>query len=294
MLFCIKYCKINTSRNEDLIMDMWLKEGQISDAAMTYKIKETLVTKKTEFQDLAILDTYAFGRMLVLDGIVQTTIKDEFVYHEMISHIPLYTHPNPKKVLVVGGGDGGAIREILKHPSVEKAVLCEIDGCVVEECKKYLPEISCSLDDDRCEIFIGDGIKYVHEHKNEFDVIIVDSTDPFGAAEGLFGGSFYKEISECLTDDGIFIAQTETPFYLPEVVKRVFNDAKEVFPITRLFMAGIPTYPGGFWSFTVGSKKYDPTDVNLTGRIDFPTKYYTKQLHKSCFTLPKYVEDLIK
>lgn len=275
-------------------MDMWLKEGQISNAAMTYKVKETLSKKSTPFQELCILDTEAFGRMLLLDGIVQTTINDEYVYHEMIAHIPLFTHPNPKKVLVVGGGDGGSIREILKHPSVEKAVLCEIDGVVIDECKKYLPEISCALDDPRCEIFVGDGIKYVHEHKNEFDVVIVDSTDPFGAAEGLFGGSFYKEISECLTEDGIFIAQTETPFYLPEVVKRVFNDAKAVFPVTKLFMAAIPTYPSGYWSFTIGSKKHDPENVNLEGKIDIESKYYTKKLHKACFTLPKFVEDIIK
>lgn len=274
-------------------MDLWLKEGQIADAAMTYKIKETLVKKKTDFQDLAILDTHAFGRMLVLDGIVQTTIKDEYVYHEMITHIPLFTHPNPKKVLVVGGGDGGAIREILKHPSVEKAVLCEIDACVVEECKKFLPEISCALNDSRCEVFIGDGIKYVHEHKNEFDIIIVDSTDPFGAAEGLFGGSFYKEISECLTEDGIFIAQTETPFYLPQVVKKVYNDAKAIFPITKLFMAAIPTYPSGYWSFTIGSKKYDPENTSSLRPLSFKTKYYTQKLHRACFTLPKYIEDLI-
>lgn len=275
-------------------MDMWLKEGQIENAAMTYKIKETLFRKKTEYQDLAIVDTYSFGRMLLLDGIVQTTIKDEYVYHEMIAHIPLFTHPNPKKILVVGGGDGGAIREVLKHPSVEKAVLCEIDKEVINECKRFLPEISCALDDARCEIFVGDGIKYVHEHKNEFDVIIVDSTDPFGAAEGLFGGSFYKEIYDCLTEDGIFIAQTETPFYLPEVVKRVYNDANAVFPITKLFMAGIPTYPSGFWSFTVGSKKHDPETVDLSNSIDIDTKYYTKKLHKACFVLPKFVEDLTK
>ncbi len=275
-------------------MDMWIKEGQIEDAAMTYKIKETLVRKQTEYQDLAIVDSYSFGRMLLLDGIVQTTIKDEYVYHEMITHIPLFTHPNPEKVLIVGGGDGGAVREVLKHPSVKKVVLCEIDGCVVEECRKYLPEISGALDNPRCEIFIGDGIKYVHEHKNEFDVIIVDSTDPFGAAEGLFGGSFYKELSECLTDGGIFVAQTETPFYLPEVVKKVFNDAKAVFPVTKLFMAAIPTYPGGYWSFTIGSKKYDPENADLSKTVEFETKYYTKKIHKASFVLPKYVEDLIK
>lgn len=278
-----------------MAMDMWLKEMQLEDqgVAMSYKIKETLVRKQTQYQDLAIVDSEVFGRMLILDGIVQTTIKDEFVYHEMISHIPLFTHPNPKKVLVVGGGDGGAIREILKHPSVEKAVLCEIDKDVVDECKKFLPEISHALDDPRCEVFIGDGIKYVKEHKNEFDVIIVDSTDPFSIAEGLFGGNFYKDIYEALTEDGIFIAQTETPFFLPETVKKVFDDAKSIFPVTKLFMAAIPTYPGGYWSFTVGSKKYDPSQVDITKIPEMDTKYYTPEIHKACFVLPKYVKDVI-
>lgn len=275
-------------------MDMWLKEGQIEDAAMTYKIKETICRRKTPYQDLAIVDTYSFGRMLVLDGIVQTTIKDEYVYHEMITHIPLFTHPNPEKVLVVGGGDGGTIREVLKHPSVKKAVLCEIDGVVIEECMKHLKEISCSLDDPRCEIFVGDGIKYVHEHKNEFDIIIVDSTDPFGAAEGLFGGSFYNEIYNALRDDGIFVAQTESPFFLPNVVKKVFSDSKNVFPITKLFMAAIPTYPSGYWSFTIGSKKYDPSHIDASTDLSFETKYYTKDLHKASFVLPKFIENIIK
>jgi len=275
-------------------MEMWIKEAQIEDAAMTYKVSDVLVRKQTEYQDLAIVESDRFGRMLLLDGIVQTTIADEYVYHEMISHIPLFTHPNPEKVLVVGGGDGGAIREVLKHPSVKKAVLCEIDKCVVEECMKHLPEISFELENPRCEVFIGDGIKYVHEHKNEFDVIIVDSTDPFGAAEGLFGGSFYKEISECLTEDGIFVAQTETPFYLPQVVKKVFSDAREVFPVTKLFMAAIPTYPGGYWSFTIGSKMHDPEEAAVPSELGFDTRYYTKKLHKACFALPKYVEELVK
>lgn len=275
-------------------MDLWLKEKQIENAVMTYRIKETLHTEKTEYQDLAILDTYEFGRMLVLDGIVQTTIKDEFVYHEMITHIPLFTHNNPKKVLVVGGGDGGAIREILKHPSVEKVVLCEIDKRVVELSLEYLPEISCALNDPRSEVFIGDGIKYVVEHKGEFDVIIVDSTDPFGAAEGLFNVNFYNSLYECLTEDGIFVAQTETPIYLPQVVKKVYNDIKTTFPITRMFMAAIPTYPGVYWSFTIGSKKYDPMAVDENKIKDINTNYYHKDLHKACFVLPKYIKNLIE
>lgn len=276
-------------------MEIWIKEMQIENAAMTYKVKETLHREQSEFQDLAILDTYEFGRMLVLDGIVQTTIKDEFVYHEMISHIPLFSHPNPRKVLVVGGGDGGVIREVLKHPSVEKAVLCEIDKLVVDMSKKYLPEIACALDDPRCEVFIGDGLKYVVDRKNEFDVIVVDSTDPFGAAEGLFNINFYKALNECLTEDGIFVAQTETPFYLPDTVKHVYNDIKNAFPIAKMFMAAIPTYPGVYWSFTVGSKKHDPENPFMN-RIpeDMDTKYYYKELHKAAFVLPKYVRDLIK
>lgn len=275
-------------------MDMWLKENQISDPVLHYKFTKTLLNKKTPFQELTIIKSKTLGNMLLLDGIVQTTEKDEYVYHEMITHIPLFTHPNPKKVLVVGGGDGGTIREVLKHPSVEKAVLCEIDEEVIKASKEFLPTISCALDNPKCEIFIGDGIKYVHEHKNEFDIIIVDSTDPFGAAEGLFGGSFYKEIYQALTDKGIFVAQTETPFYLPEVVKKVYDDARTIFPITKLFMAAIPTYPSGYWSFTIGSKKLDPATADLSNTIDIETKYYTKALHKASFVLPKFVEDLIK
>lgn len=275
-------------------MDMWLKENQISDPVLHYKFTKTLLNKKTPFQELTIVKSKTLGNMLLLDGIVQTTEKDEYVYHEMITHIPLFTHPNPKKVLVVGGGDGGTIREVLKHPSVEKAVLCEIDEGVIKASKEFLPTISCALDNPKCEIFIGDGIKYVHEHKNEFDIIIVDSTDPFGAAEGLFGGSFYKEIYQALTDKGIFVAQTETPFYLPEVVKKVYDDARTIFPITKLFMAAIPTYPSGYWSFTIGSKKLDPATADLSNTIDIETKYYTKALHKASFVLPKFVEDLIK
>ncbi|HBC95727.1 MAG TPA: spermidine synthase [Clostridium sp.] len=275
-------------------MDLWLREGQVSDAVMTYKVKQTLIREKTKYQDLAIVDTYSFGKMLVLDGIVQTTVRDEYVYHEMITHIPLFTHPNPKRVLVVGGGDGGSVKEILKHPAVEKVVLCEIDSEVVNQCKKYLPEISFALEDPRCQILIGDGIKYVREHKDSFDVVIVDSTDPFGAAEGLFGRNFYSEIYDCLTENGIFAAQTETPFYLPGEVKKIYENVKSVFPIAKLFMAGIPTYPSGFWSFTLGSKKYDPQSVDLSSREDINTKYYTKKLHKVCFVLPKFIEDLTR
>jgi spermidine synthase len=275
-------------------MQLWYTEYQTPGLGITCKIKKTLHTEKTEFQDLAVIETEQFGRMLVLDGAVMTTIEDEFVYHEMITHIPLFTHKNPKKVLVVGGGDGGTIREIIKHPSVEKAVLAEIDGRVIEASKQYLPEISCGLSDKRVEVNVVDGIKYVQDHKNEFDLIIVDSTDPVGPAVGLFAVDFYKSIYEALKEDGIFVAQTESPFFYKDLIKNINRDLKSIFPITRLYTAAIPTYPSGLWCFTMGSKKYDPleTDVSKVPVID--TKYYCPEIHKAAFALPRFVADLVK
>ena len=275
-------------------MDLWYTEFQTPSVGITCKTKKTYHTEKTEFQDLALIETEQFGRMLVLDGTVQTTIEDEFVYHEMISHVPLFTHKNPKKVLVIGGGDGGAIREIIKHPSVEKAVLCEIDGRVIEVSKEYLPEISCALSDKRVEVLVADGIKYVQDNKGEFDVIMVDSTDPVGPAVGLFAVDFYKAIYDALKEDGIFVAQTESPFFHKELIKSVYKDISSIFPITKLYTCAIPTYPSGFWSFTMGSKKYDPLETDVSKIPELDTKYYCPQLHKAVFALPKFAADLVK
>ncbi|MFA6308174.1 MAG: polyamine aminopropyltransferase [Clostridia bacterium] len=275
-------------------MDLWYTEFQTPNVGITCKTKKTIHTEKTEYQELALIETEEFGRMLVLDGTVQTTIRDEFVYHEMITHIPLFTHKNPKRVLVVGGGDGGALREIIKHPSVERAVLVEIDEAVVNVSRKYLPEISCALDDKRVEINICDGIKYVSDHKNEFDVILVDSTDPVGPAVGLFSVDFYKSIHESLKEDGIFVAQTESPYYQKDLIKKVYKDINSVFPITKLYTCAIPTYPSGYWSFTMGSKKYSPLDVIEEDIPAIDTKYYSPEIHRSVFALPKFVSDLLK
>ncbi len=275
-------------------MELWFTEKQTPNVGITCKVNKTYHTEKTEYQEMALIDTEQFGRMLVLDGTVQTTVKDEFVYHEMITHVPLFTHPNPKKVLVVGGGDGGAIREVLKHPSVEKVVLVEIDGSVVEVSKKYLPEISCALEDERAEVVIADGIQYVRDHAGEFDVITVDSTDPVGPAVGLFALDFYKSIYDALKEDGIFVAQTESPFFNDDLIKRVYKDIASVFPIARLYLCAIPTYPSGLWSFTMGSKKHDPLETNIADIPELNTKYYSGRIHHSIFALPRFVEDLLK
>lgn len=282
-------------RKKVINMELWYTEKQTPVFGITAKIRETLVTEKTEFQDLAMIDTEEFGRMLVLDGMVMTTVKDEFVYHEMVAHPALNTHPNPKHVLVVGGGDGGVIREVLKHPEVEKAVLVEIDGKVIEYSKKYLPEIAGELDNPRVEVLVNDGYMHIIESKNKYDVIMVDSTEPVGPAAPLFERGFYQGIYEALKEDGIFVAQTDNPWFKADLIQQVNKDVKEIFPIVHVYGANIPTYPSGLWTFTMGSKVHDPLQVDETTIPEMESnKYYTPRLHKAAFVLPKFVEDLCK
>jgi spermidine synthase len=274
-------------------MELWYTEKQTPNLGLSCKVKETLYTAKTDYQEMAVLDTIQFGRMLVLDGMVQTTLADEFVYHEMISHIPLVTHPSPRHVLVVGGGDGGAVREIIKYPQVEKVTLVEIDRHVIEAAKRFLPEISFALQDARVEIKIADGIEYVRSLEGDCDVIIVDSTEPVGPAVGLFASPFYEGVFRALKPDGIFVAQTESPFFNAELIRTVFRRIKAIFPQAYLYLASVPTYPSGLWSFTMGSKKYNPLEPE--GKyIPQDTRYYTAQIHRSSFSLPRFVRELLE
>lgn len=275
-------------------MELWFTEKQTEKFGITAKVNKTLHTEQTDFQKLDMIETEEFGNMLVLDGMVMTTEKDEFVYHEMVAHVPLFTHPNPKHVLVVGGGDGGVIREVLKHPSVEKATLVEIDGKVIEYSKQYLPSIAGKLDDPRVEVKVDDGFMHIANSENEYDVIMVDSTEPVGPAVNLFTKGFYEGISKALREDGVFVAQTDNPWFHQQLIQTVFRDVKETFPITRLYTANIPTYPSGLWTFTIGSKKYDPLEVEESRFHEIDTKYYTKDLHKAAFVLPRFVEQLTK
>ncbi|GAB6890994.1 polyamine aminopropyltransferase [Geobacillus sp. FSL K6-0789] len=275
-------------------MELWFTEKQTEHFGITARIVRTLHTEQTPFQKLDMVETAEFGNMLILDGMVMTTQKDEFVYHEMVAHVPLFTHPKPENVLVVGGGDGGVIREVLKHPSVKKATLVEIDGKVIEYSKKYLPEIAGKLDDPRVEVKVDDGFMHIAQSENEYDVIMVDSTEPVGPAVNLFTKGFYAGIANALKEDGIFVAQTDNPWFKADLIRNVYRDVKEVFPITRLYTANIPTYPSGLWTFTLGSKQYDPLAVSDDRFHDIETKYYTKELHKACFVLPKFVADLVK
>lgn len=275
-----------------LFMGIWFTEQQTANFGITAKVNQTLAALKTDFQELQMLETEEWGNMLVLDDMVMTTEKDEFVYHEMVAHVPLFTHPNPKRVLVVGGGDGGVIREVLKHKSVEKATLVDIDGKVIEYSKKFLPSIAGSLDDPRVEVLVDDGFMYIAKSKNEFDVILVDSTEPVGPAVNLFSQGFYAGISRALKADGIFVAQTDNPWFKADLIHQVFHDVKDIFPVTKLYTANIPTYPSGLWTFTLGSKIHNPLKVKEERFTDIETKYYTPELHFASFALPKFVKEL--
>jgi spermidine synthase len=275
-------------------MGFWFTEKQTEHFGITAKIRKMMVSEQTAYQKLDMVETDEFGNMLVLDGMVMTTVKDEFVYHEMVAHPALTTHPDPKHVLVVGGGDGGVIREVLKHSKVEKATLVEIDGKVIEYSKKYLPEIAGELDNPRVKVIVGDGFMHIHENKNKYDVVMVDSTEPVGPAAPLFERGFYQGIYESLKEDGIFIAQTDNPWFKADLIQKVNKDVREIFPITRLYIANIPTYPSGMWTFTMGSKRHDPLEVEIGAIPELDTKYYTAGIHKAAFVLPRFVEDLVR
>jgi spermidine synthase len=272
---------------------LWFTEYQNDDLSIGLRINRTLHSEETEFQSMDVVETAQYGNLLVLDGCVMTTDKDEFVYHEMISHVALHAHPNPKKVLVVGGGDGGAIREIIKHPTVEKAVLAEIDGRVIEVSKQYFPQIASGLSDPRVDVQVADGIAHVQNHPGEYDVILVDSTDPIGPAVGLFAREFYQSVYAALKPDGLFVAQTESPFANQNLIRNVNADIRSVFPQTHLYLAHIPTYPTGMWSFTMGSKQYHPIENQQPIRVS-DTKYYTEEIHRAAFALPKFVQELVR
>lgn len=274
-------------------MELWFSENQSENQKISVRVKKVLYSGKSQYQDIAVYDTYEYGTLLALDDVIQVAVKDEYIYHEMITHVALNSHHNPQNVLVVGGGDGGAIREILKHKTVKKVVLAEIDQMVIDISKKYTPSIGRSLDDPRVDIQIGDGIEYVKNHKNEFDIIIVDSTDPIGPAVGLFGEDFYKNIKEALKYDGMFVSQTESPVFFSDFIKEVNRKLKNIFGIVKVYTAVVPTYPGGLWTFSVGSKIYDPSVV-YNKDVDYGTKYYTRSLHASSFVLPKFLNDLLE
>ncbi len=280
-------------------MELWFTEKHTPNVRFSIKVDRQLYSGKSEFQRIDIFDSREFGRFLTLDGYMMLTEKDEFIYHEMISHVPMAVHPKAKNILVIGGGDGGTVREVLRYPTVEKIDLVEIDELVVEVCKKFLPQTAGALCDPRVNFYFEDGLKFIRHCKNEYDIIIVDSTDPFGPGEGLFTKEFYGNCYKALKDDGIMVNQHESPFYTEDAyaMQRAHKRIVESFPISRVYQVHIPTYPSGHWLFGFASKKYHPVnDLNSVkwNALGLKTRYYNPKLHAGSFYLPNYVEELLK
>ena len=261
------------------------------------KAGKVLFSKQSDFQKVEVFETESsLGRVLTLDDLMMTTEGDEYHYHEMIVHIPMMQHKNPKSVLVIGGGDGGTIREVLKHKTVERVVLCEIDGMVIEACKKYLPTISCELDNPKVEILVQDAIEYIKDKKNEFDIVLIDSTDPMGPGEGLFTDEFYTNVKNSLKEGGIMVAQSESPFAQADSVKKMYVQLKKVFPICATYTSNIPTYPGGYWAWAFCSESVKPLSYFAEDRytdIVKTCKIYNKDYHMARFALPNYLKELL-
>ncbi|MBC7338646.1 MAG: polyamine aminopropyltransferase [Firmicutes bacterium] len=271
-------------------MGMWFDEKHADGTHLRLRVRSVLFQEKTEFQDLAIIETEDFGRALVLDGVLQTTERDEMFYHEMLAHVPLCAHPRPRRVLVVGGGDGGLVREVLRHPTVEAVTMVEIDRGVVEACRRYLPGLSGKLDDPRVEVVFADGVQYVRDCQQVYDVILVDSTDPGGPSLGLFTPDFYGDCHRILADDGFLACQTEEPFFRAEAMRGAYRAVGSVFPVTRLYVSMVPVYSVWYWTFTVGSKGgLDPAEVR--SKVPAGTVYYCPDVHRSAFVLPPFIRD---
>lgn len=280
-------------------MDFWYSEMHTDNVKLSIKVDKQLFSAQSEFQRIDVFDSPEFGRFLTLDGYMMLTEKDEFIYHEMIVHVPMAVHPDARKILVIGAGDGGVVRELCRYKNVEHIDLVEIDEMVVEVSKKYLPQTACSFDDERVHVHYQDGLKYVRKYENEYDLIIVDSTDPFGPGEGLFTKEFYGNCYKALKDDGIMVNQHESPFYDAdaEAMRRAHARIVKSFPVARVYQAHIPTYPSGHWLFGFASKKYHPIrDLRAKAWKEngIETRYYNTNLHRGAFCLPTYVEKILK
>lgn len=280
-------------------MELWFTEKHTENVKFSIQVDRQLYSAQSDFQRIDIFSSKEFGRFLTLDGYMMLTEKDEFIYHEMMVHVPMAVHPCVKKALVIGGGDGGTVRELTRYQGIEHIDLVEIDEEVVSACRQYLQQTACGFDDERVHIYYEDGLKFVRRYENVYDLILVDSTDPFGPGEGLFTKEFYGSCYKALKADGIMVNQHESPFYPNDAtaMQRAHKRIVESFPISRVYQAHIPTYPSGHWLFGFASKKYRPLedqDVTRWKALGIRTRYYNEQLHKGAFALPNYVEEMLE
>lgn len=279
-------------------MAFWFMENHTDNVIMSIKVKEQIYSEVSDYQRIDIFESEEFGRVLALDGIINLTEKDEFIYHEMITHIPMAVHPHPERVLVVGAGDGGVLRELTKYDTVRHIDLVEIDAALVAACREHLPTTAVGYEDERVTVHNRDALRYLRRLEDTYDLIIIDSSDPTGPGEILFTKEFYGSCYKALKNDGIMVNQHESPFYSYEsaAMMRSYRRIKGLFPVLRIYQAHIPSYPSGHWLFGFASKKYDPiVDFDeqrwLAQRIK--ARYYNPELHRGTFCLPTYVKEML-
>ena len=280
-------------------MELWFSEFHTPDVKHSIRVQRHLYSHKSEFQQIDIYDTPEFGKVLTLDGNVMLTERDEFIYDEMITHVPMAVHPNVRDVLVIGAGDGGVVRELARYESIRRIDLVEMDEQVLDACRRYLPGNACRLDDDRVHIYFDNALRFIRRKHAQYDLIIVDSTDPFGPSEGYFTREFYGICYNALRDDGIMVNQQGSPFYRQdaEAMQRSHKRIVSTFPISRVYQAHIPTYAAGYWLFGFASKKYHPIDDFDRDKwlaLHLKTNYYTVRLHTGAFFLPAFLERMLE
>ena len=280
-------------------MEMWFSEFHTPNVKHSLRMHSHLYSKESEYQQIDIFETEEFGKVLTINGSVMLTERDEFIYDEMITHVPMAVHPDAKDILVIGAGDGGVVGELTRYERIENIDLIELDSDVLEACRMYLPGNVCRLDDQRVHIHYGNALKFIRKCEKQYDLIIVDSTDPFGPLEGLFTKEFYGNCYNALKDDGIMVNQQGSPFYSEDAneMKRSHKKIASTLPICKVYQAHIPSYAAGYWLFGFASKKYHPIDdldSEAWKNLHLRTRYYTTKLHVGSFYLPAFLEEILQ
>ena len=272
-------------------MPLFLEKDPFAPIRYGYEIEEVLYSAKTEYNEIKVVKNAYFGKMLILNDVVQLTERDEYFYHEMLVHPPLHAHPSPTEVLIIGGGDGGALREVLKHKVVERVIVVEIDKQVIEVSRRFLPTLSLGFSDPRAHTVIMEGADFISKASQKFDLIIIDSTDPVGHAASLFTDNFFNYAFSSLKADGMFVAQTESLHFHRDFVRGVQHRLSRLFRYVDLYTVPIATYAGNWWTFSIASKKYNPREVVRKGEV--LTKYYAEDVHYQAFLPPSLYQKLM-